>query len=63
VANGAARIVTGGMAPATIAQDEATPVVFGVPRAAIERGAVDGTLLLHRLAGAILARTGLAATS
>ena len=45
---------------ATIAQDEATSVVFGMPRAAIERGAVDDTLPLHRIAGAILARTGLA---
>ena len=44
----------------TIAQDEATSVVFGMPRAAIERGAVDDTMPLHRIAGAILARTGLA---
>ena len=45
---------------ATIAQDEMSSVVFGMPRAAIERGAVDDTLPLHRIAGAILARTGLA---
>jgi two-component system chemotaxis response regulator CheB len=44
----------------TIAQDEASCVVFGMPRAAVERGAVDDTLPLHRIAGAILARTGLA---
>jgi two-component system chemotaxis response regulator CheB len=47
---------------ATIAQDEMSSVVFGMPRAAIERGAVDDTLPLHRIAGAILARTGLATT-
>jgi two-component system chemotaxis response regulator CheB len=45
---------------ATIAQDEATSVVFGMPRAAIERGAVDEVLPLSRIATAILARTGLA---
>jgi two-component system, chemotaxis family, protein-glutamate methylesterase/glutaminase len=43
----------------TIAQDEATCVVFGMPRAAMERGAVDDALPLHRIAGSILARTGL----
>jgi len=45
----------------TIAQDEATCVVFGMPRAAMERGAVDDALPLHRIAGSILARTGLVA--
>jgi two-component system chemotaxis response regulator CheB len=45
---------------ATIAQDEATSVVFGMPRAAIERGAVDEVLPLNRIAPAILAKTGLA---
>jgi len=45
---------------ATIAQDEATSVVYGMPRAAMERGAVEDMLPLHRIAGAILARTGLA---
>lgn len=44
---------------ATIAQDEATSVVFGMPRAAIERGAVDEVLPLPRISSSILARTGL----
>ena len=43
---------------ATIAQDEATCVVFGMPRAAIDRGAVDEVLPLTRIAAAVLARTG-----
>jgi len=38
----------------TIAQDEATCVVFGMPREAIALGAVDRTLPLGRVAGAIL---------
>jgi len=42
----------------TIAQDEATCVVFGMPRAAIERGAVDEVLPLPRIASAVLTRTG-----
>ncbi len=42
----------------TIAQDEATCVVFGMPKVAIERGAVDEVLPLQRIAHAILARTG-----
>ena len=45
---------------ATIAQDEATCVVFGMPRAAIDRGAVDEVLPLTRIASAVLARTGIA---
>ena len=45
---------------ATMAQDDATSVVYGMPRAAMERGAVEDMLPLHRIAGAILARTGLA---
>jgi two-component system, chemotaxis family, protein-glutamate methylesterase/glutaminase len=45
----------------TIAQDEATSVVFGMPKVAIERGAVDDVLPLQRIAHAILARTGLSA--
>ena len=44
---------------ATIAQDEATSVVFGMPKVAIERGAVDEILPLQRITQAILARTGL----
>jgi two-component system chemotaxis response regulator CheB len=46
---------------ATIAQDEQTCVVFGMPKVAIERGAVDEVLPLRRIAHAILARTGLSA--
>jgi two-component system chemotaxis response regulator CheB len=42
---------------ATIAQDEKTCVVFGMPKAAIERGAVDEVLPLTRIAQAILRRT------
>ena len=38
----------------TIAQDEATSVVFGMPREAILRGAVDEILSLSSIAGAIL---------
>jgi two-component system chemotaxis response regulator CheB len=40
----------------TIAQDEATSVVFGMPNEAIKRGAVDTVLPLGSIAGAILAR-------
>jgi two-component system chemotaxis response regulator CheB len=39
----------------TIAQDEATCVVFGMPNEAIKRGAVDEVLPLEAVAGAILA--------
>jgi len=42
---------------ATIAQDEATSVVFGMPKEAIKRGAVDTVLPLGSIAGSILART------
>ena len=38
----------------TIAQDEATCVVFGMPKEAIKRGAVDKVLPLQAVAGAIL---------
>jgi two-component system chemotaxis response regulator CheB len=39
---------------ATIAQDEATSVVFGMPNEAIKRGGVDTVLPLQSLAGSIL---------
>jgi two-component system chemotaxis response regulator CheB len=39
----------------TLAQDEATCVVFGMPRAAIEAGAAERVLPLGRLAEAALA--------
>lgn len=39
----------------TIAQDEDTCVVFGMPKEAIKRSAVDKVLPLHAVAGAILA--------
>jgi two-component system chemotaxis response regulator CheB len=38
----------------TLAQDEATSVVFGMPNEAIKRGAVDKVLPLPTLAGAVL---------
>jgi len=40
----------------TIAQDESTCVVFGMPKEAIDRGAVDVVLPLHRIAPGILQR-------
>jgi two-component system chemotaxis response regulator CheB len=43
---------------ATIAQDERTSVVFGMPKEAIERGAVDRVLGLPSMAAAILSATG-----
>ncbi len=39
---------------ATIAQDEASCVVFGMPKEAIKLGGVDRILPLHAVAGAIL---------
>ena len=42
---------------ATIAQDEATSVVFGMPNEAIKRGAVDKILPLEAIAGSILSLT------
>jgi len=42
----------------TIAQDEATSVVFGMPHEAIKRGAADKVLPLDRIAGAVLSRCG-----
>jgi two-component system, chemotaxis family, protein-glutamate methylesterase/glutaminase len=38
----------------TIAQDEHTSVVFGMPKAAIDRGAAEAVVPLDRMAGAIL---------
>jgi two-component system, chemotaxis family, protein-glutamate methylesterase/glutaminase len=43
---------------ATIAQDEATCIVFGMPKEAIDRGAVDVVLPLPRIASGILQRVG-----
>jgi len=39
---------------ATIAQDEATSIIFGMPKEAIARGAVESVLGLHQIAPAIL---------
>ena len=41
----------------TIAQDEATSVVFGMPKEAIARGAVDAVLPLQRIAPSLMARS------
>ena len=41
----------------TIAQDEATSIVFGMPNEAIKRGAVDNVLPLPRIAASILSYT------
>jgi two-component system chemotaxis response regulator CheB len=38
----------------TIAQDEATSVVFGMPKEAIAQGCVDEVLPLPRIAGTVL---------
>ncbi len=38
----------------TIAQDESTSVIFGMPKAAIELGCVDKVLPLHLIAGEII---------
>jgi two-component system chemotaxis response regulator CheB len=38
----------------TVAQDETTSVVFGMPNEAIKRGAVDKILPLQSIAGAVL---------
>ncbi len=42
---------------ATLAQDERTSVVFGMPKEAIERGAADRALPLPDVAAAILSAT------
>ena len=48
---------------ATLAQDEASCVVFGMPREAIARGAVDEVVSLDRLPAAILKRASRAAAA
>jgi two-component system, chemotaxis family, protein-glutamate methylesterase/glutaminase len=45
----------------TLAQDEATCAVFGMPKEAIARGAAESVLPLHRLGDAALALTRAAA--
>jgi two-component system, chemotaxis family, protein-glutamate methylesterase/glutaminase len=42
----------------TIAQDEESCVVFGMPKKAIELGAVDKVLPLAGLAGAVMREAG-----
>lgn len=42
----------------TIAQDEASCVVFGMPKEAIKMGGIDKVLPLNEIAGAILAHVG-----
>ena len=48
---------------ATLAQDEASCVVFGMPREAIARGAVDEVVALDKLPAAILKRASRAAAA
>jgi two-component system chemotaxis response regulator CheB len=48
---------------ATIAQDEATSVVFGMPREAILLGAAERVLSVHEIGAAIAARGGAAGRS
>ena len=42
----------------TLAQDEASCVVYGMPKEAVKLGAVERSLPLHALAGAILSTAG-----
>jgi two-component system chemotaxis response regulator CheB len=42
----------------TIAQDEASCIVYGMPREAVNLGAVDHVMPLGRIAGTILSRLG-----
>jgi two-component system chemotaxis response regulator CheB len=46
----------------TIAEDQSTCVVFGMPRAAIELGAAESVLPLSRIANKILSRFASAPT-
>jgi two-component system chemotaxis response regulator CheB len=55
-AEGLHRIRTGG--GLTIAQNEATCVVYGMPRVAVERGAAELVLPLERIAAALMERIG-----
>jgi two-component system chemotaxis response regulator CheB len=43
----------------TIGQDEATSLIYGMPKAAFEAGAVERQLPLDRIGSAILAMTNL----
>jgi len=43
-----------GIGARTIAQNEETCVVYGMPRAAVEMGCVDKILPLNKIAGAIV---------
>lgn len=47
----------------TIAQDEATSVVFGMPNEAIKRNAVDSVVPLGRIAAAVLRQVGIHGSS
>lgn len=47
----------------TIAQDEASCVVYGMPRAAVESGCVDRVLHIDQIADALLSGSGTAATT
>ncbi|MCI0563451.1 MAG: chemotaxis response regulator protein-glutamate methylesterase [Nitrososphaera sp.] len=42
----------------TIAQDKSTSIVYGMPKAAVELGAVDEIVPAHRIASAIVEATG-----
>lgn len=47
----------------TIAQDEKTSVIFGMPKLAIERGGIDTVLPLEAISGEIVRATSLTGTS